>query len=58
MSNLLIKIGESLNFVLENYILKFYNNTDNLNFELRSYHEGLVIYKIVLDFFDDIGGIF
>lgn len=38
--------------------MKFYNNTDNLNFELRSYHEGLFIYKIVLDFFDDIGGIF
>jgi len=47
-----------LNFELINNIIKFFNVSRILSFEIRSYHEGFVIYKVVLDFLDDMGGIF
>jgi len=49
-------MGDS--FYIDSETLNFELVSETLNFELLTYHEAFSIYKIVLDFFDDIGGIF
>lgn len=38
--------------------LMFDNSTETLMFEIKSYHEGLETYRILVDFMDVFGGIY
>jgi hypothetical protein len=46
-----------LSYELTNDI-KILNSSEVLSFELRDYHERLIVFQIVLDFIMETGGIF